>query len=382
MTEYIHNLDEKILNPILDVFKKDVIFVISFILAIGSCFIYTPKLNYINFKVLLSLFNLMLVVKAFEDVKILDMLAVTILNKCTSCKKVSLVLILVCFFSSMLVTNDVALLTFVPLTIIISKKASISMVDTVILQTLAANIGSSLTPMGNPQNLFIFSYYGINPSKFFITVIFFVILGGFWLYILNNRLKKQLLNISLSSIKVKSKIKVIMWSLLFFIIILSVLGFIDYKLAFIITLLTVLFFDKKLLLRIDYLLLITFVCFFIFIGNISNIKLIHTYIHSYLRSSTSVYFSSILLSQFISNVPSSILLASFTQNWKPLLLGVNIGGMGTIIASLASVISYKLFIKSNPLESKSYMIRFSIYNFLSLIILMLASYFVLEFLFI
>lgn len=379
MTELIYKLHKKIQQSEFNIFKKDTVFAISFVLAVTSCFIYTPKLEYIDFKVLASLFNLMLVVKALEELKILDKLAIAILNRCSNSKKVSLVLILLCFFSSMLITNDVALITFVPLTLIISKKAQISMLNTIVFQTLGTNIGSSLTPMGNPQNLFIFSHYNIAAPQFFETVLLFVVLGGTWLYLLNNRLDSKNLDISLPSIKIENGIKAAIWIVVFCIITSSILGIIDYKLAFIITLLAVVLLNRKLFVKIDYLLLVTFVCFFVFIGNISNIDAVHVFLSGYLNDTASIYFGSIISSQFISNVPSSILLSGFTNSWRPLLLGVNLGGMGTIIASLASVISYKLFIKDNPDQGKAYMMKFSIYNFLSLILLAAVCYLILIF---
>jgi len=359
-------------------FKKDIVFTISLILAVTSCFMYAPKLQYIDFKVLASLFNLMIVVKAFEELKLLDMFAISILNKCQNSRRVSLVLIMLCFFCSMLITNDVALLTFVPLTLIIGKKSNTPMAETVIFQTLAANIGSSLTPMGNPQNLFIFSHYGLTASQFFTTVILFAASGGIWLYLLNRRVKSINLDVTLKPVKIEDKLKAILWISLFFIITASILGVINYKLALLLTLLTALLLDKRLLAKIDYLLLATFICFFIFIGNVSNIAAVNTYMSEHLKGTYSLYFGSILLSQFISNVPSAILLSKFTTAWKPLLLGVNIGGMGSIIASLASVISYKLFVRDNPNESKNYMIKFSIYNILGLIVFTLINLIILK----
>ncbi|WCN39227.1 SLC13 family permease [Aneurinibacillus uraniidurans] len=377
MREYTYAQNRKELYLKFGILKKDIVFTISLVLAIMSCFIQAPKLQYINFNVLISLFNLMLAVKAFEELKILDKLAVAILNKCTNSKRVSAILILLCFFSSMLVTNDVALITFVPLTLIISKKTKIRMLDTIILQTIAANIGSSLTPMGNPQNLFIFSYYGIKPMQFFTTVLLLVILGMISVYLLNHRLNSEVLEMELPSIPMADRKKTIVWGIVFFMITASILGVISYKLTFIITLVTACIFDIKLLRKIDYLLLITFICFFIFIGNISNLAVVHTYASENLKSPTSIYLSSILLSQFISNVPAAILLSKFCMNWQPLLLGINIGGLGTIIASLASVISYKLFIKKNPQESKIYLIKFSLYNFSVLGFLTIVHYFIL-----
>jgi Na+/H+ antiporter NhaD/arsenite permease-like protein len=378
MSEYIYRLNKKILLLSLDTFKKDAVFTISFLLALISCFFYAPKLEYIDFKVLFSLFNLMLVVKAFEELKILDKFAIAIVNKCSNYRRISLVLILLCFFSSMFITNDVALITFVPLTLIIARKTGKSTLETVILQTLAANIGSSLTPMGNPQNLFIFTYYRLTAGKFFASVGLFVILGGIWLYLLNIRIKRVSIDVKLSSVKIENKRDAVYWAAVFCIITASILGVINYYIALAITILAVVLLNKKLLMKIDYLLLVTFICFFILIGNVSNIEFLHGFMSERLKTTTSVYFSSIVFSQFISNVPSAILLSNFTNNWVPLLVGVNLGGMGTIIASLASVISYKLYIKDNEQESKNYIIRFSIYNFISLVFLGSINYFALR----
>jgi Na+/H+ antiporter NhaD/arsenite permease-like protein len=358
--------------------KKDIVFTISLLLAIVSCLFHTPKPEYINLKVLVSLFNLMLVVKALEDLKLLDKFAVAILSKCHSSKSVSAILILLCFFSSMLVTNDVALITFVPLTLIISKIIEVSLLDTIILETIGANIGSSLTPMGNPQNLFIFTSYGIKPIQFFTTILLLVTLGIILLFFLNQRLNSKTLEMELPYIPIKNKTKATVWGLLFAIITASILGLLSYKLTFFIALFTACILDIKLLKKIDYLLLITFICFFIFTGNISELKAVHVFASENLKSSTSIFFSSILLSQLISNVPAAIFLSKFSVNWQPLLIGVNLGGLGTIIASLASVISFKLFIKRNPQKSKMYLIRFSFYNFSILFFLTLVYYFTLK----
>jgi Na+/H+ antiporter NhaD/arsenite permease-like protein len=362
------------INIKFDFLKKDLVFTISLTLAIASCFVHPPKLEYLNFHVLVSLFNLMLAIKAFEELRILDKFAISILNKSTNSKSVSTILILLCFFTSMFVTNDVALLTFVPLTLVIGKKTNMPTMETIILQTIAANIGSSLTPMGNPQNLFIYSYYGITPGAFFMTVLFLAILGMGSLYVLIRRLPKRELKVDITPIAIEDRKQAMLWGLVLAFIIASIFGVIHYGIALIITLLAVLFLNRKLCIKIDYLLLITFVCFFVFIGNISHSDAVQAVASASLSDSSSVYFSSILASQLISNVPASILLASFTTDWKPLLLGVNIGGLGTIIASLASVISYKLFIQANPTEGKKYLIKFSIYNFSFLAFLTLIQY--------
>ncbi|MBT2698691.1 anion transporter [Bacillus sp. ISL-40] len=358
--------------------KKDMVFTVSLILAATSCFIHPIKLEYINFQVLVSLFSLMLTIKALEELKLLEKFAIVIINNCNNSRSVSAILILLCFFSSMFVTNDIALLTLVPLTLVVSRKTKMPMMETIILQTIAANIGSSLTPMGNPQNLFIYSYYGIKPMPFFMTVLFLAVLGISSLYLLINRLHKRELKVVLTPLPIDDWKKPTVWGLVLAIIIASIFGVVSYQVALVVTLMTVVGLNVKLLIKIDYLLLLTFICFFIFIGNVSNSNTLQAVASASLKDPTSVYFSSIFLSQFISNVPASILLAEFTTDWKPLLLGVNIGGLGTIVASLASVISYKLFIQANPTESKKYLIKFSLYNFSFLAFLSLIQYFIIK----
>ena len=358
--------------------KKDIVFTVSLVLAATSCLIYPPKLEYINFQVLVILFSLMLTIKALEELRFLDKFAIAVINKCNNSRSVSAILILLCFFSSMFVTNDVALLTFVPLTLVVSRKTQMPMMETIIFQTIAANIGSSLTPMGNPQNLFIYSHYGIRPFPFFSTVLFMAVLGISSLFFLIKRMQYRELKVVLNPVPIDDWKKLAVWGLVLAIIVASIFGVVSYQVAFMVTLITVVILNVKLLIKIDYLLLLTFICFFIFIGNISNSNTLQAFANTSLKDTTSVYFSSIFLSQFISNVPASILLAEFTTDWKPLLLGVNIGGLGTIVASLASVISYKLFIQANPTESKRYLIKFSFYNFTILAFLTLIQFVILK----
>lgn len=371
----INNSITNILGNTLNLLKTDIVFTASLVLAISSCFITIPDVNCINFKVLTCLFCLMVVTKAFEDLSLLDKFAVSILNRCTDSRKVSMMLILMSFFASMLITNDIALITLVPLTLIISKKSNINMLFTVILQTLAANIGSSLTPMGNPQNLFIFSYYHLSVSQFFTSIILFAAVGLIWLVLLNFRNHNIEISVDFDSVKIKDNKKAAIWAALFVVIILSVFGVVSYTAAFIVTLVVTLLMDRKLLLKVDYPLLLTFIFFFIFIGNISNIPAITRIMEQTLNSTDSTYFGSILLSQVISNVPCSVFLSKFTTNWQELLLGVNIGGMGTLIASLASVISYKLFVREHPHQTKKYLFKFSVYNVFGLVTFTIINYF-------
>lgn len=354
--------------------KKEKVFNIALLLAVFTSFLVKPQISYINFKVLILLFNLMIVVAAFENLKVMDKIAVEILLKCKNTRMVSMVFVIVTFFASMLVTNDVALITFVPLAVFTFKKGRVDPMKTIILQTLAANIGSSLTPMGNPQNLFLFTHYNLNGVQFFSVTIPFVGIGMLWLFLLNKRVLNKEVEILLNTVHIKDKKKTVIYFMLFIFIIFSIFELVDYRYTFLATLLCIVFMDKYLIKEVDYFLLATFICFFIFIGNISNIELIQIYLKDFLKKPDMPYFSSIILSQFISNVPCSILVSGFTDNWKEVLLGVNIGGMGTIIASLASLISYKIYMNENEEKNKVYLSKFNTYNFVSLALFTFLTY--------
>ena len=352
-------------NRIFEFLKKECVFTISLILAIFTSFISKPKVEYIDFKVLILLFNLMIVIAAFNKLKVLDYIAVSLVNKCADYRGIFLSLVFITFIASMFVTNDVALITFIPITLIIGKKADIKVLNLVVLQTLAANLGSSLTPMGNPQNLFLYTFYEIDPITFLRIMIPVSILAVLFLLALIFKEKNVELNLNIDKSRIGDKRKLICFSILLLLILLSVFHVIDYKLVFFITVILVLFLDNKLFFKVDYFLLLTFICFFIFIGNISNMHNVRSFMESILAQKENAYYAGVLASQVISNVPATMLLSSFTDHFKELLLGVNIGGMGTLIASLASVISYKLYCNEYD-NTKEYIKMFTIYNLIGL----------------
>lgn len=368
MAQNIQTQTLKKQNSFMDFLKKEIVLVIAIVLAITSSFISIPKLSYIDFKVLILLFNLMIVVAAFKELKVLDSIAIGLLKKCNTYTSISFALVFITFIASMIVTNDVALITFVPLSIVIARKANIDVLKIVIFQTLAANLGSSFTPMGNPQNLFIYSYYDLSPIDFLKITLPIVILAIVFLSILIIKDKKMKLKLDLSDVIMENKKDVILFSLLFVIILLSVFHLIDYKITFIITIVTVLILNKRLFKEVDYSLLLTFTGFFIFIGNISTMDVVRNFMENILNSEKSTFISSILASQIISNVPATMLLSGFTNHFKELLLGVNIGGMGTLIASLASVISYKIYTSEFKDNNDRYLSKFTLYNVLGLVV--------------
>ena len=372
MSQIIQTQKGKKKSSFIEFVKKECVLVIAVTLAILSSFISMPKLSYIDFKVLILLFNLMVVVAAFKELKVLDSIAIGLLKKCNTYTSISLALVFITFISSMIVTNDVALITFVPLSIVIARKANINVLKIVIFQTLAANLGSSFTPMGNPQNLFIYSFYNLSPIDFFKITLPIVILAVLFLVLLVFKDKKMNLSLDLEDVKIDNKRDVYLFGGLFLIILLSVFHVIDYKVTFLITIVMVLILNKKLFSQVDYSLLITFIGFFIFVGNISTMDVVKNFMEGILNSPKSTFLASVLSSQVISNVPATMLLSGFTDHFKELLLGVNIGGMGTLIASLASVISYKIY--ASEFGNYNYMKSFTFYNILGLIIFVPIAY--------
>lgn len=372
MSQIIQTQKGKKKSSFIEFLKKECVLVIAVTLAILSSFISIPKLSYIDFKVLILLFNLMVVVAAFKELKVLDSIAIGLLKKCNTYTSISLALVFITFISSMIVTNDVALITFVPLSIVIARKANINVLKIVVFQTLAANLGSSFTPMGNPQNLFIYSFYNLSPIDFFKITLPIVILAVLFLVLLVFKDKKMNLSLDLEDVKIDNKRDVYLFGGLFLIILLSVFHVIDYKVTFLITIVMVLILNKKLFSQVDYSLLITFIGFFIFVGNISTMDVVKNFMEGILNSPKSTFLASVLSSQVISNVPATMLLSGFTNHFRELLLGVNIGGMGTLIASLASVISYKIY--TSEFGNDNYMKSFTFYNILGLIIFVPIAY--------
>lgn len=372
MSQIIQTQKGKKKSSFIEFLKKECVLVIAVTLAILSSFISIPKMSYIDFNVLILLFNLMVVVAAFKELKVLDSIAIGLLKKCNTYTSISLALVFITFISSMIVTNDVALITFVPLSIVIARKANINVLKIVVFQTLAANLGSSFTPMGNPQNLYIYSFYNLSPIDFFKITLPIVILAVLFLVLLVFKDKKMNLSLDLEDVKIDNKRDVYLFGGLFLIILLSVFHVIDYKVTFLITIVMVLILNKKLFSQVDYSLLITFIGFFIFVGNISTMDVVKNFMEGILNSPKSTFLASVLSSQVISNVPATMLLSGFTNHFKELLLGVNIGGMGTLIASLASVISYKIY--TSEFGNDNYMKSFTFYNILGLIIFVPIAY--------
>lgn len=357
--------------------RREGILVAACMLAAVSSLAAIPKAEYIDWHVLVLLYCLMLVVGGLKKRRILDHCAVRLLQKCVSLRQITAALLLVTFVSSMLVTNDVALITFVPLTLIIGREAGLDVGKIIIWQTLAANLGSMLTPMGNPQNLFLYARYNFEIITFLKVTLLPTCLAGGMLAVLLLRQQDRALKVDLAAVKVERGWDLGVLALLFLLCVAAVFHWFDHWLLLAITVTAVLVLDRGLFRQIDYSLLITFGGFFIFIGNLTQFDFLNIIRDSFLGSAAGTYFSGIAASQFISNVPAAMLLAAFTQQKEALLLGVNIGGLGTLIASMASVISYKLFAEAYPAQVRHYLLLFLYYNAIGLFLLVPSVYFLL-----
>lgn len=352
-----------------ELLKKDTVLVAAVLLAVVSSFWHCPSIESIDFEVLSVLLALMLVVAGLKSIQFLDWVAVELLNHCQNKRQMELALVGITYVSSMFVTNDVALITFVPLAIVIGKTLKLDMARTIIIQTLAANLGSMFTPPGNPQNLFLFAHYGYTTEHFFAVMAVPTIIAIALLLLLLYRGRNKELNIQLPTLAKPERNLTCLYLVLLILNIAAVLHFVDKYIALVITVACVLVVQRALLRQVDYSLLVTFIGFFIFIGNISDTEAVRYIQANLLGSASGTYLAALVSSQFISNVPAAMLLAGLTREADALLLGVNVGGLGTLIASMASVISYKLFCQETPWLAGQYLKMFFYYNFAGLLII-------------
>ncbi|MBQ3080777.1 MAG: citrate transporter [Clostridia bacterium] len=355
--------------------KKEKVLTISLVLAVASMFLVKPDAGYkeyIDWRVLALLFGLMLIVKGFQGIGLFDLLIRKAFSGVKNVRRLAQLLTAVCFFSSMLITNDVALITFVPFGLIAlslcgqEKRA----IPIVVLETIAANLGSMATPVGNPQNLYLFSASGMPLAGFFASVLPVAFISFVLLMLASLLIPAEPIQMKLEEKKdALNKLEMGVYSVLFIVNLLVVFRVIHFLPALLLTIAGVLAVRKpRLLLQADYALLLTFVGFFVFVGNLGRVELIREWISSVLLGREILV--SALFSQVISNVPAAILLSGFTDNFSGLLIGANIGGLGTIIASMASLISYKLYAAQPGADKTKYMLVFTLYNAIGLVLLL------------
>lgn len=355
-------------------FRAQPVLVIAFLAALVTVFIIPPDREYIGYcnrTVLIQLFGLMTAVSGIRSVGIFDAVSGTILRKTGNVRRLGLTLMLICFFASMFVTNDVVLLSFVPLTLLIFTKIpdEKSRILTVVLETAAANLGSMLTPVGNPQNLYLYDKYHLSADMFLRVMLPAGAISLLCLCLLTFLLPKTACSAETAFRERIPAKQTAAYFVLFGVCLCCVFRLIPDYICLAISVITALVFDRSLLKKVDYALLGTFVCFFIFVGNIARIDAVSSFFGQILAGHELVI--SALLSQVISNVPAAVMLAGFTDNGTKLLLGVNLGGLGTMIASLASLISFQFYRKSEGAKIGRYFAVFTAINFGMLALLLL-----------
>lgn len=386
-------------TKVKDFFKKETVCCIAFLLAVVSMFFIPPSVNYfsyIDFRVLALLFSLMAVVRGFSSIGVFTRLGTMLLTHVHSLRMLSALFIFLCFFFSMLITNDVALITFVPFTILVLSMAEQKkfLIPVIVLETIAANLGSMLTPLGNPQNLYLYTISGLSIGAFVRIMLPYSFVSAILLLIFILFLPKDTVstataantanstntvtasntsNVICEAVKARKNPRILFtaYLILFLLCLLTVLHILPYQIMFLLVLTGFLLLDYRVLKDVDYFLLLTFLCFFIFIGNMKQISLVHELISKLLVHHE--VLMGIGASQIISNVPAAILLSGFTDDYSALLIGVNLGGLGTLIASLASLISFKFYTNSNGNDTRRFLGVFTLYNVIFLGVLFVLS---------
>lgn len=386
-------------TKVKDFFKKETVCCIAFLLAVVSMFFIPPSVNYfsyIDFRVLALLFSLMAVVRGFSSIGVFTRLGTMLLTHVHSLRMLSALFIFLCFFFSMLITNDVALITFVPFTILVLSMAKQKkfLIPVIVLETIAANLGSMLTPLGNPQNLYLYTISGLSIGAFVRIMLPYSFVSAILLLIFILFLPKDTVstataantanstntvtasntsNVICEAVKARKNPRILFtaYLILFLLCLLTVLHILPYQIMFLLVLTGFLLLDYRVLKDVDYFLLLTFLCFFIFIGNMKQISLVHELISKLLVHHE--VLMGIGASQIISNVPAAILLSGFTDDYSALLIGVNLGGLGTLIASLASLISFKFYTNSNGNDTRRFLGIFTLYNVIFLGVLFVLS---------
>ena len=331
----MNNLTDGFLN----FFKKETIFSISLILAIVSCFFVLPNidyLDYINWETIILLFIIMLIVEILKNLSVFEILVRKLLKKVTNTRALVLFLVFTCFFSSIFITNDVSLIIFVPFTLLALKKVDRLdlIIFTVSLETIAANVGCMLLPIGAPHNIVMYTVSHIPFQSFFMLLLPYIIVSVIFLLILSFFIPSD--DVSLPSM---GEIE-IDWE-----------GFL-----------------KRVFLGVDYYLLLTFMALFVLIGNLENIPFFNSLLKQWIIGNEVIF--GVISSQIISNVPAAILLSGFSANYEAIIVGINIGGLGTLIASMANLISYKILVREHDELKIRYLIVFTVLNVILLIVLL------------
>lgn len=365
------------IKKIKEFLAKETVLCVAAGCAIATMFVIPPDmeyLHYIDFRVLCLLLCLMAVVAGLKAIGTFHWLTYQLLHRIHSGRILSITLVLLPFFCSMFVTNDVALIIFIPFTLMLLDQldCSRSIIPVTVFQTIAANLGSMATPVGNPQNLYLYAFYNIGIDDFFsvtlpLTAVSLIALSVSSIPLLPKSLPEQKLERTyIGSVK-----DLLIYLVLFVLCLLTVFRIIPYPLTTAATIVVLLLVDRKLLKEIDYMLLLTFVCFFTVSENLGRMDAVHTFLQQLLQWNT--LLTAVITSQVISNVPAAVVLSGFTDQWQQMLAGVNIGGLGTPIASLASLITMKFYMGWPGAKIAKFLGYFTAANLIGLAVLLLSA---------
>ncbi len=364
----------KILRKALRFLRSETVLCIALFLAAASAFVVPPDegyVSYIDFRTLAILFVLMGIMAGMRRIGIFQWIAQALLGRVKKVWQLVLILVMLCFFLSMLITNDVALITFVPFTFVVlgllgDEMRGALVVPVVVMQTIAANLGSMFTPIGNPQNLYLYGRSGMSLGAFLRLMLPYTLLSFLlllvWCILLGKKNDGSVITVSFAQPAglMGKKYQLVVYLALFALSLLTVAKAVPYGVTLAIVLAWLLLMDRHVLARIDYCLLLTFVGFFIFIGNMGQVPVFHDFLQRVVEGNETL--TAVLASQIISNVPAALLLSGFTDNLPALIVGVNLGGLGTLIASMASLISYKYIAREEKDKKRAYLGAFTLAN--------------------
>lgn len=388
-----------------NILKKEPVTIISLILAIISAFLVHPDaeyISYIDFRTLSILLCLMLVMAGLRKEGVFKYIGEKLLARTSTKRGLALVLITLCFFFSMLITNDVALISFVPFSIELinmmhdENKGALA-IKLIVLETIAANLGSMLTPIGNPQNLYLYSLSGISIVSFIqlmlpysLASLLLLLLFGIFMFPVKKGTPDETVMEEVDDANSKegsvsstskstdrktstsfSKKMITSYLVLFLLSLLVVVHVLPYQVVLAVTIAVVLLIDRQTITKADYFLLLSFIFLFIFVGNIKRIEPIRDALQNVLNGREVI--TSIIASQFISNVPAAILLSGMTDKLHLLIVGTNLGGLGTLIASMASLISFKFYGQMKDSQKGKYIAIFTLLNVVFLAILVVLN---------
>ena len=364
-------------KKIREFFAAEPVLCVAAACAVFTMFFVPPDreyLHYIDFRVLCLLLCLMAVVAGLKAIGTFHWLTYQLLHRIHSGRILSVTLVLLPFFCSMFVTNDVALIIFIPFTLMLLDQLGCShcIIPVTVFQTIAANLGSMATPVGNPQNLYLYAFYNIGINDFFsvmlpLTAVSLIALSALSMPLLPKNLPEQ----ALERTYISSTKNLLIYLILFILCLLTVFRVIPYPLTTAITVIALLLVDRKLLNEIDYMLLLTFVCFFTVSENLGRMDAVRAFLQQLLQWNT--LLTATITSQVISNVPAAVVLSGFTDQWQQMLAGVNIGGLGTPIASLASLITMKFYMGWSGANIAKFLGYFTVANLIGLAILLPAA---------